>query len=137
VADLRQPFQDLKRMDPNHPLAGHELPCAVAFDEALANTFRMAIKPEGHEVQPHPAETTRQPWTDEDALHVPGLGGHWDWFEDPDEEESRPTVEPDVTLQGSSVMGGGDPPAAPAAPAPKPGSRKFKHPWRVRFVDRK
>lgn len=145
VDELRRPIEELRHLDPEHPLAVQGLPCAQAFDEALTHQFGGVGKPSQASTAPRPFLSALPPWVDRQDLAVPGLDGDWDWHEDDEVDEAIERLKPEAValvdepvavIQETDPDDAGDPPPPSSAPKAKPGSRKFKHRWRLRFIDR-
>lgn len=113
VADLRRPFEDLRRLDPGHPLAVQDLPCAEAFDVTLALSI---IVPNGAEALIENDRRSR-------AAHVL--------------QKALALVKRSERVHAvDQELDSGDDDDEDASSGSRPGSRKFKHPWRASYLDR-
>ena len=114
VDTLRRPFEDVKRLDPGHPLAGQGLPCAAAFEEALARCFNVHMNAD---VMIENDRRSRAAQLLQKALAMVNR------------RECVHVVDQELD------SGDGD--DEDASSGSRPGSRKLKHPWRASCLDKK
>jgi hypothetical protein len=113
MADLRRPFEELRRLDPGHPLAVQDLPCAEVFDVTLALSL---IVPNGAEALIENDRRSRAAHMLQKVLALVKRS------------ERAHTIDQELDS--------GDDNDVDASSGSRPGSRKLKHPWRASYVDR-
>jgi hypothetical protein len=133
VAALRQPFEDLTRLHPEHPEAGQDLPCAIAFEEAVDLSVN---------VRKHASAVIENDRRSSAALlqrALAALNSHERVGEDePDSCEGDAYDEEGMDRAHGNPPGGSpDRRDVPPAAAPTPTTGKFKHPWRELYLGRK